>query len=141
MKTRTSNRTAASRVAAALAVFLGLVAPCLEAFGRPPPPRAAPRPPPPRTSVNHHAQVNHNVNVHRSVHVDVDRGYPGYHPVARATTAVAAAVVVGSIVHSLPPACSAVVVNGLTYQQCGSAWYQPRYAGTQVTYMVVNPPR
>jgi len=34
-----------------------------------------------------------------------------------------------------------VVVNGMSYYQCGSTWYQPRYAGSQVTYVVVNPPR
>jgi hypothetical protein len=88
--------------------------------------------------------VNRNVNVHRDIDIDVDRHYHGYHPVARAAGAAAAATVtaavVGSIVYSLPPSCSAVVVNGLTYQQCGGTWYQPQYAGTQVTYVVVNAP-
>jgi hypothetical protein len=72
-----------------------------------------------------------------------------YHPVARAAVgtavvagaAVATAAVVGSTVRTLPPQCSAVVVNGIAYQQCGSAWYQPHYAGSNVTYVVVNPPR
>jgi hypothetical protein len=31
-------------------------------------------------------------------------------------------------------------VGGVAYQQCGNTWYQPRYAGTQVNYIVVNPP-
>jgi hypothetical protein len=107
-----------------------------------------------RTSVNHganvnrNANVNQNVNVNRNVHVDVDRGYGGYggyHPVARgvavgATAAVTAAVV-GSIVYSLPPSCTAVVTHGVTSQQCGSSWYQPRYYGSQVSYTVVNPPQ
>jgi hypothetical protein len=57
-----------------------------------------------------------------------------------AAAATVTAAVVGSIVYSLPPSCSAVVVNGLTYQQCGGTWYQPQYAGTQVTYVVVNAP-
>ena len=86
--------------------------------------------------------VNRNVDVD----VDVDRHY---HPVARAaattaavtTAAVVTSAVVGSMVRTLPPACSAVVVNGLTYQNCGGAWYQPQYAGTSVTYVVVNPPQ
>jgi hypothetical protein len=98
-----------------------------------------------RTSVNRN--VNKNVNYHRDVDIDVDvdrrGGYYG-HPAATAAAVTAAAVVtravVGSIVYSLPPACSAVVINGLTYQNCGGNWYQPRYAGTQVTYVVVNPP-
>jgi hypothetical protein len=68
-----------------------------------------------------------------------------YHPVARAAVvtgaAVATAAVVGSAVRTLPPHCTPVVVGGVAYQQCGSAWYQPRYAGSQVTYVVVNPPR
>jgi hypothetical protein len=75
--------------------------------------------------------------------------YRPYRPVARAAVgaavvtgaAVATAAVVGSTVHTLPPQCSSVVVNGIAYQQCGSAWYQPHYAGSQVTYVVVNPPR
>jgi hypothetical protein len=100
------------------------------------------------TSVNRSAQVdrsahvNQNLNVHRDLDVDVDRDY---HPIATAaavgTVAVATAAVVGSVVHTLPPACGAVQVNNVTYQQCGSAWYQPQYAGTQLTYVVVNPPR
>jgi len=101
-----------------------------------------------RTSVNRNVNVNRNVDVNRhvDVDVDVDRHYHNdYHPVATAAAVTAAAVttaaVVGSIVRALPPSCSAVVVNGLTYQQCGGAWYQPQYAGTSVTYVVVNPPR
>lgn len=67
------------------------------------------------------------------------------HPVATAaavtaTVAVTAAVV-GSIVHSVPPSCTQVIVNGLAYQQCGSTWYQPQYVGTSVQYVVINAPR
>lgn len=65
-------------------------------------------------------------------------------PVATAaavTTAVAVtAAAVGSIVNSVPPSCVTTVVNGIAYQQCGSTWYQPQYAGTTVQYIVVNPP-
>jgi hypothetical protein len=53
---------------------------------------------------------------------------------------VATAAVVGSIVHSVPPSCTAVVVNGLTYQQCGSTWYQPQFSGSSTSYVVVNAP-
>jgi uncharacterized protein DUF6515 len=67
------------------------------------------------------------------------------HPVARAavatTAVVATAAVVGSVVRTLPAGCSSVMVGNVAYQQCGSAWYQPRYSGSQVTYVVVNPPR
>jgi hypothetical protein len=111
-----------------------------------------------RAYVSHNTNINSNRNVNVNVHRDVDvhhGGYYGggsyygggccYHPVATAAAVTAAtmvtAAVVGSIVNSLPPSCAAVVVNGLTYQECGSAWYQPRYAGSSVSYVVVNPPR
>lgn len=102
-------------------------------------------------NVHHSTSVNRNtnVNVHREINVDVDNDWHHHdddwdHPVARgvaigAAAAVTAAVI-GSIVYSLPPSCATVVVNGLAYQQCGSTWYQPQYAGSQVTYVVVNPP-
>ena len=103
---------------------------------------------------NENINRNTNVNVNRDVNVHVDNnyyhgGYYGggccYHPVATAAavtaTAVVTAAVVGSIVHSLPPSCSTVIVNGFAYQQCGSTWYQPQLSGTTTTYVVVNPPR
>jgi hypothetical protein len=97
-----------------------------------------------RTSVNRDVNVNRNVNVNRHVDVDVDVDRD-YHPVARAaavtTAAVATAAVVGSIVHSIPPSCVQVMVGGTAYQQCGSTWYQPQYAGSSVQYVVVAPPR
>jgi hypothetical protein len=37
--------------------------------------------------------------------------------------------------------CTSVSVNGMSYYQCGSTWYQPSYSGGSVTYIVVNPPR
>ena len=94
------------------------------------------------TSVN-------NVNVNRNVNVDVDRRGGGwndnYHPVATAaavtaTVAVTAAVV-GSIVRAVPADCAPYNYNGVVYQQCGSTWYQPQYVGSDVQYVVVNPPR
>ena len=105
-------------------------------------------------NVNRNANVNQNVNVNRNVNVNVNNNYHGggyynngccYHPVATAAavtaTAVVTAAVVGSIVHSVPPSCSSIIVNGLAYQQCGSTWYQPQFSGTTTTYIVVNPPR
>jgi hypothetical protein len=75
----------------------------------------------------------------------VARRAVAYRPVARAAVVVGAAAVtavaVGSVVRSLPPSCSTVVAGGVTYQQCGPTWYQPQYSGSQVTYVVVNPPQ
>jgi len=98
-------------------------------------------------NVNSNTNVNSNVNVNRNVNVDVDvdnHWDAHYHPVARTaavTTAVAiTAAAIGSVAYSIPPSCVTVVVNGATYQQCGSTWYQPRYAGTSVQYIVVTAP-
>ena len=52
----------------------------------------------------------------------------------------ATAAVIGSIVNQPPANCVPVAVNGVTYQQCGSTWYQPQYAGETVQYVVVAPP-
>ena len=107
-----------------------------------------------RSRSNVNVNRNVNVNTHRSVDVDVHHhgGYYGgccyhssYHPVATAAavtaTAMVTAAVIGSVVHTLPPSCSTVIVNGFGYQQCGSTWYQPQIAGSSTTYVVVNPPR
>jgi hypothetical protein len=114
-----------------------------------------------QTNINHNRNVN--VNANRNVNVNVNRnvnvnnnihgGYYGggyysggccYHPVAVAAavtaTAVVTAAIVGSMVHTLPPSCSMVIVNGLSYQQCGSTWYQPQFSGSTTTYVVVNQP-
>jgi hypothetical protein len=102
-------------------------------------------------NANRNVNVNRDVNWDRDVDVDVDHHYGGwgygccYNPVGVAAAATAAAVttaaVVGSVVHTLPPSCEAVSLNGFTYQHCGSTWYQPQFSGSAVTYVVVNPPR
>ena len=85
-----------------------------------------------------------NVRVNRHVDVDVHRRGGYYHPVATgvaigATAAITAAVI-GSMVYTLPPSgCTTVIRNGISYSQCGSVWYEPRYSGNSVTYVVVNP--
>ena len=33
------------------------------------------------------------------------------------------------------------VVDGLSYYQCGSTWYQPQFVGTSTSYLVVGAPR
>jgi len=99
------------------------------------------------TNVNRNTNINSNRNV--NVNVDSDRGwndhYDHYHPVATAaavtaTVAVTSAVV-GSIVNSPPSSgCVQTIQGGVSYTQCGSTWYQPQYSGSQVNYVVVNPP-
>jgi hypothetical protein len=101
-------------------------------------------------NVRRDVDIDRDIDFDRDIDIDVDR-YGGwgygccYHPVARAATATAAAVttaaVVGSVVNSIPASCEAVIVNGFTYQQCGSTWYRPQFYGSTVTYVVVSPPR
>ena len=90
--------------------------------------------------------------------IDINRGYGGYgggyyggyggccyHPVAAgvglAAGAAITAAAIGSTVYSLPSDCVVTSVNGVTYQQCGSTWYQPQFEGENATYVVVNPPQ
>lgn len=94
---------------------------------------------------------NKNININKNVNVNVNnRNNNNYHHhnhhnnVGVAVAAgIATGIVVGSIVaaSTLPPSCVTTVINGISYRQCGSSWYQPRYSGTQVNYIVVNPPR
>ena len=105
-------------------------------------------------NVNRNTNINQNtnVNIDRDVDVDVHGGYGGVggccynNPVAKAAVVTAAvattAAVVGAIFTpaQMPPSCVPADVNGITYQQCGSTWYQPQYSGSSVTYVVVNQP-
>jgi len=98
------------------------------------------------SSVTRDVNVNRNVNIDRDVDVNVRRDYydgwdDHWHPLAAAAAVTATAVAVGSLVRTLPPSCSTVVVNGVGYSQCGSTWYLPQYSGTTVQYVVVNAPR
>jgi hypothetical protein len=99
-------------------------------------------------NINANNVGNRNVNNFNNVNVsgDFDGGWNGgwdddYHPFAAAAVVGGTAALVGSMVNSIPPSCAPVVVNGATYSQCGSTWYQPQYAGTSVQYEVVNPPQ
>lgn len=103
-------------------------------------------------NVNRNTNVNRNANVNVNRDIDVDvHGHGGCcfdddwdHPFATAAAVTAGvavtSAVIGSIVNSVPPSCVQTIINGIAYQQCGSTWYQPQYAGTTVQYVVVNPP-
>lgn len=85
----------------------------------PPPPMPPPPPPPPPPPDN------------------------WYHPwaaaaVIGATTATVLAI--GTQVASVPPGCVSVVANNVAYQHCGPTWYQPRYVGGNVQFVVVPAP-
>lgn len=110
--------------------------------------------------VQHNRNINRNtnVNVNRNVNVNVKgdrRYYDGrhyynydhyhhHHDVGRAWAIGAlTGLVVGTVIASasMSPSCGTVYVNGYPYRQCGNTWYQPQYSGSQVNYIVVNPPR
>jgi hypothetical protein len=91
-----------------------------------------------------------NINVGNDVNIDIDRDFDydhdwgdHYHPVARAAfigaVAVTTAAVVGSYYYSLPPGCTTVIKNGVSYYYCGTVYYQKTMSGSDVVYVVVNP--
>ena len=95
------------------------------------------------TNVNVNRNTNVNVNRNVNVNVNVNHGYYGgvyYNNGPSVAAVVATAIVVGAIVNSLPPSCTTIMTNGITYHNCGGAYYQPRYQGSSVTYVVVSHP-
>jgi len=98
-------------------------------------------------NIDRNIDLDRDIDIDRDFDVDIDNGggccYRGGWGTAAAvaTTAAVTAAVVGSAVYTLPPSCSVVVVDGFTYQQCGSVWYQPQISGGSTTYVVVNAPR
>jgi hypothetical protein len=59
---------------------------------------------------------------------------------AVATTAAVAAAVVGTRVRLASLQLHHRHGGRVTYQQCGSVWYQPQFVRTGTTYVVVNAP-
>lgn len=96
-----------------------------------------------RTNVNVNTVNRTDVNVTTVRRTDVDVHVHGgyyYNPGPSVGAVVATTLVVGAIVASLPPNCSTLIVNGISYHSCGGTYYQPRYSGTTVTYVVVTKP-
>lgn len=116
-----------------------------------------------RRNVNANINVNKDVNVNRNVNRDVDihHDYHGdYHDdwdnagafvagavvggitgAAIASTSQSATVVVtpGTVVTTLPSGCKTLIVNGISYHQCGGVYYRPEYRGGTVVYVVSVP--
>lgn len=89
-----------------------------------------------------------NVNIGNDVNVNIEGGYRGYggayhHPIAAGAVigamAVTTAAVVGSYYRTLPPSCTTVIKNGVSYSQCGSVYYQQTWSGNDVVYVVASP--
>jgi hypothetical protein len=95
---------------------------------------------------------NGNINVGNDINIDIDGGYGNRphvshpiapsHPVGAAVAvgAIAAttAAVAGSYYYSLPPGCTTVTINGVSYNECGTVYYQQRWEGNDVVYVAVS---
>jgi hypothetical protein len=47
--------------------------------------------------------------------------------------------VVGTVVAALPPGCSSMSVNGVSYMNCAGVFYLPFYSGGALMYQVTTP--
>jgi hypothetical protein len=52
---------------------------------------------------------------------------------------VAYAPAVGTVVASLPGACTSINISGVSYMNCAGVFYLPYYSGGALLYQVVNP--
>jgi hypothetical protein len=85
-------------------------------------------------------------NGNRNTNINIDNDHGGdwndnYHPIARGvafgTAAAVTAAAVGSMMYTLPPACSPYRTS---YYYCGGVYYEPQYQGDKVVYVVVPQP-
>lgn len=90
-----------------------------------------------------------NINIGNDVDIDIDvdadrrHGWNDHHhPVAAGIVigrmAVTRAAVVGAYYYAIPPGCTTVVRNGITYHYCGTVYYQRTWYGNDVVYVVVD---
>lgn len=99
-----------------------------------------------RNSNNNNRINTGDVNINRNTNINVDNDHhrdwdDDYHPIARGvafgTAAAVTSAVIGSMIYTLPPACSPY--RG-SYYYCGGVYYEPQYQGDKVVYVVVNQP-
>ncbi|HET9230023.1 MAG TPA: hypothetical protein VFO00_01965 [Vitreimonas sp.] len=75
------------------------------------------------------------------IDIDVDPDWdPSWSRTDSARLRPATSLAAGSVVYALPTACIGAGRLGATYYNCDGVWYEPRFAGVSITYMVVNPP-
>ncbi|RRD26530.1 hypothetical protein ECB98_07525 [Brucellaceae bacterium VT-16-1752] len=48
---------------------------------------------------------------------------------------------IGSVIANVPPDCTNVVINGISYKDCNGNWFEPKYNGHSVVYVAVAPPK
>ena len=91
-------------------------------------------------NINRNVNRNVNVNVNHRYYGGYGRGY-GYYG-GRPILAFSTGLIIGSVIaaSTMPTTCTTVVVNGISYRQCGSSYYQPFYQGDTLVYQVVASP-
>jgi hypothetical protein len=93
-----------------------------------------------------------DVNIGNRTNINIDNDHDHgwdwddhYHPVAAGvafgTAAAITSAAIGSMMYSLPPACAPYPYGGYSYYSCGGVYYEPRYQGDKVVYVVVEQPR
>jgi hypothetical protein len=60
--------------------------------------------------------------------------------VAQQQAKPAGAPPIGTVVPALPAGCASVVVNGVSYSDCGGVFYKPAIQGNNLVYLVVEKP-
>jgi hypothetical protein len=61
-------------------------------------------------------------------------------PAAPPAAPVASAVPIGTVVQALPAGCTSMVVNGVSYSNCGGSFYEAAFQGNNLVYVVVPKP-
>lgn len=100
-------------------------------------------------SGGHHGGSHHGGSSH-DIDIDVDHHWDNHHrhdvwdavgtaAAVTATVAVTSAVI-GSVTRTIPSTCVVQTYTSITYYNCGDTWYQPRYSGSNVEYVVVGRP-
>ena len=100
---------------------------------KPKPPHHKPRPP--------HARPPHyKPKPHNYYYAPKKYHHRYYH--GRRIMAFAAGLAIGSIITSatMPPSCTTIRVNGISYRRCNNSYYRPFYDGDTLVYEVVPSP-
>lgn len=65
---------------------------------------------------------------------------PAPKPAAPSAAPPVSTVAIGTVVQALPGGCKSVVVNGVSYSDCGGTFYKAAFQGNNLVYVVVERP-
>ena len=60
---------------------------------------------------------------------------------AAAAAALAPALAIGTVVHTLPAGCVSTPVGGVEYSHCGNDYYRAVFQGNDLVYVTTEPPQ